>query len=311
LNGTVKATRAPDIPQTGADADPVMPDKLSELGTRLAAKLDELQVMLAGIAGREGEGLRRSVAELHALVAQQASLQSTLDQRMERRVADRTEELSSLSAFLLTHYEREKASLARELHDALGGILTPAKMDLAWLEERLAEDPQYGPRIKRLSSMIDQGIDLKRRIIENLRPSLLDHLGLASALSWYVDAACREAKLECRLDISERLERLPSDVEIALYRLVQESVGNIVKHARATHLDLTLERTETGLRLCVADDGIGIDDLERARRSSHGFAGMTHRVRSLSGSFKVNSRPGKGTRIEVFVPLQAQAATQS
>jgi len=285
-----------------------MPEKLTEIGARIAAKLDELQGELAGMTGREADEARKTLAELHALVAQQASLQSTLEQRVESRVADRTAELASLSAFLQTHSEREKASLARELHDALGGILTPAKMDLAWLEERLGADAQYGARIRRLSSMIDQGIDLKRRIIEKLRPSLLDHLGLASALSWYVDEACRDAKIECRLNISERLERLPSDMEIALYRLVQEGVGNIVKHSRAKHVELTLERTESGLRLVVADDGVGIADLERAKRSSHGFAGMMHRVRSIAGTFKLKSRPGEGTCIEVFVPLAAARA---
>jgi signal transduction histidine kinase len=233
-------------------------------------------------------------------------LQSTLEQRMESRVADRTQELSSLSAFLQTHSEREKASLARELHDALGGILTPVKMDLAWLEARLASDPQYGERIRRLSALIDQGIDFKRKIIEALRPSLLDHLGLASALSWYVDEACRGAHIEPRLKVSERLERLPADMEIALYRLVQEGVSNIVKHSHAKHMDLTLERTEVGLHLVLADDGVGIENLEHAKRSAHGFAGMIHRVRSVAGTFKVASRPNEGTHIEIFVPLAAQ-----
>lgn len=285
-----------------------MPEKLSEIAARISARLDELQVELARLPERETESARRVVAELHALLAQQKSLQATLEQRMENRVADRTQELSSLSAFLQTHSEREKAALARELHDALGGILTPVKMDLAWLEARLANDAQYGDRVRRISALIDQGIDFKRKIIETLRPSLLDHLGLASALSWYVDAACRDAKIDCRLRISERLERLAPDLEIALYRLVQESVNNIVRHSKATHMDLLLERAENGLRLVVEDDGVGIPDLEHAKRRSHGFAGMTHRVRSVNGTFKVTSRPGEGTRIEVFVPLQKAAA---
>jgi len=282
-----------------------MPEKLTEIGARIAAKLDELKADLARANGPDAEALRREAAELQALVTQQIALQSTLEQRMESRVADRTEELSSLSAFLQTHSEREKAALARELHDALGGILTPVKMDLSWLEARLGNDPQYGERIHRISALIDQGIDFKRKIIEALRPSLLDHLGLASALGWYVDEVCRDARIEARLKISESLERLPADLEIALYRLVQESVGNVVKHSNAKHLDLTLERTASGLALVVADDGDGIADLESAKRSSHGFVGMMHRVRSVDGTFKVSSRPGEGTRIEVFVPLQA------
>jgi Signal transduction histidine kinase len=288
-----------------------MPERLTEIGARIAARLDELQVDIARLTGPEADSARHTVHEIQSLLSQQLSLQSSLEQGVEARVADRTQELSSLSAFLQTHTEREKASLAREIHDALGGILTPAKMDLAWMETRLASDPQFGERIRRLSALIDQGIDFKRKIIEALRPSLLDHLGLASALSWYVDEACREAHIEARLKISERLERLPPDLEIALYRLVQESVCNIVKHSHARHLDLTLERTDVGLHLVVADDGIGMASFDEAKRSSHGFAGMMHRVRSVSGTFKVKSQPNEGTRIEMFVPLAAQAKAKS
>jgi signal transduction histidine kinase len=232
---------------------------------------------------------RLGVAELRALVGE---------------LRAENDALASLSNFLQVHSEREKAALARELHDSLSGILTPAKMDLAWLEARHWDDAQFVERMKRLNGMIDQGIDLKRRIIETLRPSLIDHLGLASALQWHVDETCRAARLDCKMRISERLERLPPDMEIALFRLVQESVANVVKHARAKSVDLAVERTAKGLRLCIADDGVGIADLEHARGHSHGLAGMSHRVRSLGGTFEVLTQPGKGTRIEVFVPLK-------
>lgn len=267
---------------------------------RISTRLALVEAALARVDPKDCEDAREALVELRALLEQQ---QASSGEAVEQQVAERTRELSSLSNFLQTHSEREKALLARELHDALGGILTPAKMDLAWLEGRLADHPEYGARIKRLSALIDSGIDLKRRIIENLRPSLLDHLGLASALHWYVQEACRAAGIESRLMVSERLERLPSDLEIALYRLVQESVNNIVKHAQAKTLDLALERTDDGLQLSIADDGVGIADLEYAKRLSHGLAGMMHRVRSVEGSFDVRSQPGKGTRIDVFVPL--------
>jgi len=218
------------------------------------------------------------------------------------RLRSENSSLASLSNFLQMQSEREKAALARELHDSLGGLLTPAKMDLAWLEARLGSDPQYAPRLKRLSDLIDEGIDLKRRIIEALRPSLLDHLGLASALQWHVDDACRAAKVDCRLRFSDKIGRLPPDLEITLYRLVQEMVVNVVKHSRAQGLDLDLAPVEGGLRLVVQDDGVGIPDMETALLS-HGFSGMVHRVRSVGGSFDVSSTPGKGTKIEVFVPL--------
>src|SRR5574339_1107504 len=130
---------------------------------------------------------------------------------MVARLQSENSSLASLSKFLQMQSEREKASLARELHDQLGGLLTPAKMDLAWLEARLGSDPQYAPKLQRLSRMIDEGIDLKRRIIEALRPSLLDHLGLATALQWHVDDACKAANVECRLSFSDQVGRLPAD----------------------------------------------------------------------------------------------------
>ena len=283
----------------GADEDGQQ--DLAKLGELIASRLAQMEASLGKSATLSVEELRAQVAELRELIAEQVESQ---DARLESQVAERTRELSSLSEFLQTHSEREKALLARELHDSLGGILTPAKMDLAWIEARLGADPEYGPRLKRLGALIDQGIDLKRRVIEALRPSLLDHLGLASALQWYVDEASRSAGIECDLHIGEGLERLSADLEIALYRLVQESVNNIVRHSRAKRIELSLDRTEQGLRLVVADDGVGIADLERAKRLSHGLAGMMHRVRSVGGTFDVRSGSGQGTRIEVFVPLK-------
>lgn len=251
---------------------------------RIMGKLRELEGMLD--PGNPLATVR--LAELQGLVALLAAQDATL---------------ASLSHYLQTDIEREKAALARELHDSLGGILTPAKMDLAWLEARLGEDPQYGPRMKRLSALIDQGIDLKRRIIENLRPSLLDHLGLASALQWYVDEVCRAARIDCRLHVSDGLQRLPPELEIAFYRLAQEGLANVTRHAKASRVEIWLEGGRDGLRMAIADDGVGIEDVERACRLSHGLAGMAHRVRSMDGTFDISSAPGRGTRLEIFVPL--------
>lgn len=273
-------------------------DRLSELSELLSRKLDEV----AHTPGDAELGTR--CAELRSLVAEMHGL---LDTRVEAEVAGRTQELSSLSAYLQAHAEREKAALARELHDELGGILTPAKMDLAWLQARLGNDPDFRIRMERLSALIDQGIDLKRRVIEKLRPSLLDHLGLASALQWYVDEACRAAKIEPHLHISKTLERLTPDLEIALYRLVQEAVTNAVRHSKAAHLDLTLERTPNGVHMTVSDDGVGIANVEAAKKAAHGLAGMSHRLRSAGGTFNVHSPSGRGTRVEMFVPLATPA----
>jgi signal transduction histidine kinase len=178
-------------------------------------------------------------------------------------------------------------------------------MDLSWLQERLGNDPQYRDRMARLSALIDHGIDLKRRIIEELHPSLLDHLGLAAALKWYTDEACRSSNLEPEVYVASELGRLSPDLEIAIYRLVQESVANVCRHAKASRVEVRVERVTGGARILVKDNGVGIEDIERARKLSHGLSGMTQRARALGGTFSVHSKQGEGTRVEVFVPLAA------
>jgi len=283
----------PPVPPTAPDAGGLA-SQLSELRRDLE---DAIAALERTRAIDEIEG------EVDALRAIAARLESLPHRDVESEIGQRTQELASLSAFLQTHSEREKAALARELHDELGGILTPAKMDLAWLQARLGSQPEFGERMVRLGRLIDQGIDLKRRIIERLRPSLLDHLGLGAALQWYVEEACREAGIEPHMHIGRTLERLAPDLEIALYRLVQEAVTNVVRHAKAGHLDLTIERAARGVHMTVSDDGVGIGNVEAARKLSHGLAGMSHRLRSMNGTLHVHSPSGKGTRVEMFVPL--------
>ena len=271
-----------------------MPDHLVEIYRLVAKKVAEIDRALE----RDGVVVN-GWDELRALVHKQEGMLDELGRR--------TAEMSSLSAFLQTHYEREKARLARELHDELGGILTPAKMDLSWLQSNLGSDEQSAQRMSRLSALIDQGIDLKRRVIEDLHPSLLDHLGLASAVQWFMEEACAAANIKCTLIASPNLGRLNPDLEIAIYRIIQESVTNVVRHSEAKSVEVRLERTASGLRVAVRDDGVGIPDLDRARRNSHGVAGMSQRARALDGTLKMESRPGEGTRVEVFVPVEPPA----
>jgi len=278
-----------------------MPDQLVELYEQVASRVAELdsglKSVLASCADADrADRVKAQWEDLTALVRKQKEMLGDIGRR--------TRELASLSAFLQTHYEQEKARLARQLHDELGGILTPAKMDLSWLESRLGGDAQYRERMARLAALIDQGIDLKRRVIEELHPSLLDHLGLAAAVQWYVDEVCGAAKLESRVTVS-KLERLNPDLEIALYRIVQESVTNAVRHSKATKIELVVERTPQGVKLSVLDNGVGIADLDRARRASHGLVGMTHRMRAINGTLDISSRKGEGTKIEAFLPLAA------
>ena len=294
-----------------------MPDRLVDLYAQLAQKVEDLDRSLRAVIARDAPiaiaagGTAQSAGAPHPELAARISDDLGEVTRLVARqkeilgeIAHHMQEVSSLSAFLQTHYEREKARLARELHDQLGGILTPAKMDLAWLQGRLGEDPVYGKRMARLAALIDQGIDLKRRVIEDLHPSLLDHLGLATAVQWYADETCKAANIECHVDGSRAGGRLAPDLEIAMYRIVQESVANAVRHSHAKHVEVTLERTDGGLRVTVRDDGVGIESLESARKQAHGLAGMSQRMRALNGSLQVTSKRGEGTRIEAFLPLE-------
>jgi len=225
-------------------------------------------------------------------------------QALEQQVAERTEELSSLSTYLQTSTERDKSRLARDLHDELGGILTAAKIDASWLEGFAAgADPEVQQRMRRLSASLDEAVEVKRRVIENLRPSLLDHLGLSAAVEWYVQETCQKAQIHCEVTVPEDLGSLPPEVAIAVYRIVQESLTNAVKYAQASTIFVDLKRGPGLLELRVADDGIGIANFE-PQHLTHGIAGMRQRARSLGGSFSLRTTPGEGTVVVATFPLK-------
>ena len=225
--------------------------------------------------------------------------------RLEQEVTARTEELSELSTYLQTVREEEKSRLARDIHDELGGILVGAKMDVAWAAQRCKTVlPEAAEKLTRALTILDEGVEMKRRIIEELRPTLLDNLGISSALDWQVRQACERAGLNCELNLADI--ELPPEVSIALYRIVQEALTNIVKYASARTVDVELLGDEDGVSLIVHDDGAGLPTGVESSRLSHGIVGMRQRVRALNGTFKIGSRPGSGTTIEVFIPLPQQ-----
>lgn len=223
---------------------------------------------------------------------------------LERQVAERTEELSSLSTYLQSSTEREKGRLARDLHDELGGILTAAKIDASWLEGFASGgDADVQQRMKRLSASLDEAVEVKRRVIENLRPSLLDHLGLAAAVEWHAQETCEKAGVACEVKVPEAMDPIPPEVAIAVYRIVQESLTNAVKYAQARTIKVELRQPPGRLALHVKDDGIGIANFEPAHLT-HGIAGMRQRARSLGGSFALHTAPGEGTEVVAVFPLK-------
>jgi len=228
--------------------------------------------------------------------------------RLETEVRQRTAELTELARHLQTAREDERAHLARELHDELGALLTAAKFDLARLKRVLGagQSPELLERLKQLNGSIDQGISLKRRIIEDLRPSALSNLGLKAALEILAREFEERSGLAVHVAVDE--VRLPDEVQLVVYRVVQESFTNAAKHALASSLQLKLMPEGAQVYLSVSDDGRGLHATSPAKAAigAHGMAGMRFRVESVGGTMTITSPPGLGTRIDVRLP-QASA----
>ncbi len=230
--------------------------------------------------------------------------------RLNKEVAERTVELDELTRHLQEVAEKDKAALARDLHDELGGILTSAKMDVEWLRTHPNDSEAAVGRYRQLSALLDEAVSVKRRVIENLRPSLLDHLGLAPALEWYLEENCKKAGLEYELDIPENLDFLTPDESIALYRIVQEALTNVLRHAHAGKFSVRMQLEAGSYRLQLTDDGRGFAEPINLSKLSHGLSGMRQRTRSLGGEITWTSEPGDGTVISVTIPNAAAVATQ-
>jgi signal transduction histidine kinase len=220
-------------------------------------------------------------------------------------VEDRTRELSALSNHLQALSEREKYELARKLHDELGGLLTAAKMDLSWLQARL-EGAAIQERLAQLGSVLDEAMDLKRRVVEELRPSLLDHFGLPTALRTYVESTCAKAGLTPLMVIEHPCESMSKDAAIALFRIVQGGLVNIIRHAKAKTVKLELSGDERHCAVTLTDDGHGFDSNSPQFRWSHGLMGMRQRADSLGGRLDIESRVDTGTRLRVEIPVSSQ-----
>ena len=228
--------------------------------------------------------------------------------RLEVVVEERTAALSELSNHLQVVREDERSKLARDIHDELGGILVGAKMDIAWVEERLKKrDPESAAKLERALQALDDGVQIKRRIVEELRPTLLDNLGLAAAVDWQVHEICDRAGLECEIATPSDDSDIAPQTSIALYRILQEALTNIVKYAHAKHVSVDLGLGGDTITLLIEDDGVGIADDAQNNLLSHGIAGMRQRVRALRGDFSISRRQEGGTVIEVNIPRGTQS----
>jgi len=230
----------------------------------------------------------------------------TMRKQSEDALKRSQQELRELSARVLEAREEEKTRIARELHDELGQLLTALKMDLSWLRERLPPgDAQFAAKAGQMHELLEQTVSSTRRIAADLRPLMLDDLGLADAASWLVDDFSKRSGILCRLDLSGdgALAGLNGNVATAVYRALQESLTNIARHARAKNAWVALGLENGMLRLEVEDDGRGISLEDHAKARSLGLKGMRERMDYLGGSLDVARAPRGGTRLRVQVPV--------
>ncbi len=232
----------------------------------------------------------------------QEDLQRERDQ-LGQIVKDRTASLAELATHLQEVRERERGHLARELHDELGALLTAAKLDVARLKSRIGTDADALRRLQHLTDTLNSGIALKRRIIEDLRPSSLTNLGLVTSL----EILTREFGERSGIAIAVNLEpvELDEDSQLTAYRLVQESLTNIGKYAQARNVSVSLLNYTGQVSIQVEDDGAGFDTT-RTSATSHGLAGMRHRVETIGGRLTISSTIGQGTRITAVLPAIAK-----
>ena len=249
--------------------------------------------------------LRRNEA-LHKARRQHADELAQERDRLDGEVVRRTAELTELAHHLQTVREDERARLARELHDELGALLTAAKLDVARIRRMTKTAAlDIDERLKHMSELLDQGIALKRRIIEDLRPSALSNLGLIPALEILTQEFTQRSGLELTLDLADS----PTEdaARLALYRLVQEALTNIVRHAKAKQVRVTLGEADGWLQLQIRDDGQGFSP-EAVGAGHHGLLGMRYRIESLGGTLQLLSAPGRGTIVLARLPCHTPAA---
>lgn len=243
--------------------------------------------------------LMQTRALLNSGIREQESLKRERDQ-LDLQVRERTANLAELATHLQNVREDERGHLARELHDELGALLTAAKLDVARLKSRLGTTlPEANERLTHLTTTLNSGIALKRRIVEDLRPSSLSHLGLVASL----EILAREFEERSEIAITTDLETvdMAGSVQLTVYRLVQESLTNMGKYAEATEAVVSLQNMDGYISVEVKDNGKGFD-IDKIGSLSHGISGMRHRVEAAGGRLTVSSGPSSGTRISAVLP---------
>ena len=216
------------------------------------------------------------------------------------------DQLRRLSAGIMANQEKERSAIARELHDELGQVLTALRMDSVWMQERLkTSDPKASERAQTMCRLIDKNIEDVRGMAFRLRPGVLDDLGLVDALDWYTTDFERRTEITCVFEF-DKVPPLSETVATAAYRITQEAITNVARHAFASRVEVVLKVQDRTLSLTIADNGLGFNSLVLSDSEGLGVAGMRERAALVNGSLEVYSQPEKGTRVNFKVPMEGR-----
>jgi two-component system sensor histidine kinase UhpB len=232
-----------------------------------------------------------------------ATLDITEQKEIEGTLRTSAEQLTALSRGLVQVQEAERRQLSRELHDRVGQNLTALSINLDILRTSLAGDGYAAQhaRLEDSSRLLERTVDSIQNVMSELRPPMLDDYGLLPALHWYAKDFAARTGIDVKLIGSDEPERLAPDIEITLFRVAQEALTNVAKHAHAAHVEITLEHTADHCLMTVTDDGIGIES-SAERHASLGMVTMRERVQAIGGRFHVRSTPAGGTQIAIDIP---------
>lgn len=233
----------------------------------------------------------------------------------EHDLLESREQLRELSAHQQSVREEERTRIARELHDELGQMLTAVKLDATWLATRLSgENSNIVNKIESMSRLLDETLDAVRRVAADLRPVMLDDLGLMAAAEWLTEEYGKRTGINIRLEMDMEYGQcdcqggicdLDTEVATAVFRIMQECLTNITRHAHADNVLVSLKCREDKLMLLVSDDGKGMHTANDGKRNCYGIIGMRERAHNLGGTFNLSSIPSEGTSVEVFIPVKS------
>lgn len=230
-------------------------------------------------------------------------------QRAEEKLRRSHEQLRSLTAYLQYVREEERTRIAREVHDELGQALTGLKLDLSWLGNRLAKNGRpLQQKVNTMSAHVDATIQTVRRIATELRPGILDDLGLVAAIEWQANEFQTRTGIHCKVSATVTETIWDQDFTTVFFRIFQETLTNVIRHAQATQVEVHLTEEPGGLVLAVRDNGRGITEEEIANTRSIGLLGMRERAALMNGEINFSGQPGVGTTVTVRIPLPPPGA---